>query len=412
MTTKSRTVCVVPLIFWICALTTLLYRALVPGYILGWDLTVYKKAMVSLKAGHDPYLDCVISRRYFFDHLVLHPQSVPPYCYVYPPLTLPALRWIGRFPQHLDGTIYWVLYIAGAALALYVCMQFVEKHERKTFVLLAPAVVFFPGLLQLDNIYSGNIAYLAYGAIFAAALVGWRRGHWKWFFLAVLVASFCKATFLTLLAIPVLSARRQWWPAAATGAAGMAIVFMQPYVWTEQFQTYLQSLNSQIMSYGGDFGFHPAGLLSGRLFQVIPYHVTFIALYLFCTCVFGAIMLYLRKRFFSGCFPWTRWIPVMLVGVALLNPRIMEYDMPPITVPMALILWRFFRRLTGSEKRTVVAASVLFLVVNICAQFQWKSTECLLLVGTFAVGSWDLFTYSSGWKREVAQACEYSDVPG
>ena len=47
----------IPRIFWSCAVLAIVIWALVPGYDAGWDLRVYKAAILSLRAGHDPYED-------------------------------------------------------------------------------------------------------------------------------------------------------------------------------------------------------------------------------------------------------------------------------------------------------------------------------------------------------------------
>ena len=36
------------------------------------------------------------------------------------------------------------------------------------------------------------------------------------------------------------------------------------------------------------------------------------------------------------------WVPVMSIGVVLLYPRIMEYDVAPVTLFLAIVVWRTF----------------------------------------------------------------------
>ncbi len=68
-----------------------------------------------------------------------------------------------------------------------------EPEERPIFALLAPAAIYFPGLIETKVIFSGNLVYILYGLVFATAWLGWRRGAWSWFYLATLSASCFKA---------------------------------------------------------------------------------------------------------------------------------------------------------------------------------------------------------------------------
>ena len=90
-----------------------------------------------------------------------------------------------------------------------------------------------------------------------------------------------------------------------------------------------------------------------------------------------------------------RWAAVtayLLAGVILLNPRIMEYDVAPITLPLALIAWRFFARFTTTPK-TLLCLAILLAAANGIAAFGWyirKLVDGPLLVLIFAVGCWML----------------------
>jgi hypothetical protein len=384
---------VVSIVFWIFAFVTAIVWVFSSSSSVvdpGWDLHVYEKAILSLRAGHDPYADGIAIQRIFHSTLAFHPQDPHPFTYVYSPITLPLLRWIGTFSPWLSGGIYWLVYAVSLPAAIWVGMQAVEAKEWRIFVLLAPAAVFFPGLLENDVLFSGNIAYVIYGLIFVTAVVGWRRGQWGWFYAAVLAASCCKAPMLSLLAIPVLSARRQWLPACLTGACGVALFAMQPLLWPSQFHNYLTAVELQF-SFNRDFSCSPAGLLAGALYNVIPYPVTNTVFYFFYGIPVFGILLYLSRRFLAGYFSLKQWMPVLLVGVVLLNPRIMEYDVAAITVPMALIAWRLFAR-GNTLARTIFEMSLVLLVLQNRSAIDWRTSECLLLVGLFAAGSWNLFT--------------------
>jgi hypothetical protein len=228
------------------------------------------------------------------------------------------------------------------------------------------------------------------------AVIGWRRGNWMWFYLAVVAASCVKAPLLSLLAIPVLSARRQWIPAGLSAAAGLALFGVQPMLWPSLFRHYLQAVELQF-SYNRDFGCSPAGLFSGLLFdRGIPYSPASYVFYLYYTIPLCAMLFYLSRQFLGGRFNLRQWIPVLLVGVILLNPRILEYDEIVLAIPLTLIAWRFASPYLRT-KPAIAAVAAVFLIAN-CIAYQswniWKLTEGPLLVLFFLLGCWDLLRNS------------------
>jgi len=391
--TKSQTVVT---IFWILAFTA------IPFWIAadppGWDLHVYANAIRSLHAGHDPYADGVAVQRIFHRDLALHPHAMPPMTYVYSPLTLPLLRIIGAVPLWFSGACFWLAYLAGVLAQTWSGTQMSQRaksselSERSVFLYFAPAAAFFPGIIQHDVVLSGNIAYIFYGLILATAVLGWRRNQWHWFYLATLIASCCKAPLLSLLVIPILSARKQWLPASITGAAGLALFSIQPLLWPSAFHNYLQAVELQF-SFNSDFGLSPAGLLGNVLFKAdIPYSFGTTTFYLLYALPIFGLLLYLSRRFFDGDFTIEQWGPIVVLGSILLNPRIKEYDVAPLTLPMALIIWRFFASLT-TRTRAILYSAALVALVNFVTAIDinnWKITEGPLMVATFIAGTWTL----------------------
>ncbi|MFY9853762.1 MAG: hypothetical protein WAK26_07790 [Terracidiphilus sp.] len=379
------------------------WNAVDPGN--GWDAKVILNAIHSLQAGHDPYADGIAIATAFHDQLTLHPQDSPPYFYVYSPLTLPLLRLVGSLPPMVYISGYWLIYAAGVLAQIWAGLQFVEIKERRFFVFLAPAAAFFPGLLQHDALMSGNLAFILYGLVFLAALLGWRRGRWHWFYLAVLAASCFKIPYLSLLAIPVLSARRQWIPAGIIGATGISLFTVQLWVWPSYFHNYLRALEL-IFSCDHGFGVGPAGLISSSLLNAgLPYAAGTIFYVFFVLLSFG-LLIFLSRQFLAGEFSREQWIPVMVTGVILLGPRIQEYDVAPLTLFMALIGWRVAFSY-GNAIRAIIFCSLFFVVINAAviyinsidiADYYWNHMEGFLLVGIFAAGSWDLLRQTS-WSR-------------
>lgn len=357
--------------------------------IPGWDVGVYTAAIHSLHAGHDPYADAMAIQRAYHDHGG-DPNGSLPYSYVYSPITLPLLRLIGSVPFWLSGSAYWVVYALGVLGQMWFAMQFTTGRERRIFLYLVPAAAFFPGLLQNGTVLSGNIAYIVYAAVLLAALMGWRRGTWGWFYVAVLAASCVKPPLLSLVLIPALSARRQWFATGFTAAAGVALFAVQPRIWPSLFANFLKAVDLQFL-YNKDFGCSPAGMFSDALFRMgLPYSPSGLIFYLCYAIPLFALLVYLSNRYLRGSITLNQWIPVLLVGVILLNPRIMEYDVAPITLPLALIAWRFFARFTTTA-RTIVYMGILFTITNGLAAFGWevrKLVDAPLLVLVFGAGCW------------------------
>ena len=385
---------VIAAIFWILAFAS------IPGWISidqpGWDVTVYLNAIHSVQAGHDPYADAMAVQDTFHRDLASHTNAATPFSYVYSPITLPLLRPIGALPVWLSGTVYWFLYAVCALCLVWAGMQAVEETERRAFLLLAPAALFFPGLLQHDVILSGNVAIILYALVLLGAVFGWRQGQWHWCYLAILLASCYKAPLLILAAIPALSARRQWLPAGITVATGFALFAMQPLVWPSLFHHFLQAVNLQF-SYNHDFGCSPTGLLSKFLFgRGISYTVAGTVIYLLYAVPVFAVLFHLSRRFLDGRFSLRQWIPVLLLGVFLLNPRLIEYDIVPLMLPMALIGWRFLARYYPPKRAILYLVSIVAVGNVFAAQNfgHWKQVEGIFLIVFFAAGCWSLLQQS------------------
>jgi hypothetical protein len=128
--------------------------------------------------------------------------------------------------------------------------------------------------------------------------------------------------------------------------------------------------------------------------------------------VLGGILLFVARRVREGRLGREEWIPVALVGTILLNPRVKEYDVAALTIPMLLIAWRMLRfgvnlslgRRQGAagqvggrwqnlpDPALCLAASGWFLAFNmIGSQVEWKPTELGLLLGVFALGVGSLY---------------------
>jgi len=395
-------------LFWIAGVIALAAMAYTGA--VGWDARGYWKAVQSVHHNSDPYAEDIVALQEFHQRLATHPAEPRPFVYVYSPLTLPLLRVLAMFPGSLVALLYGVAVAVGAAIQLWAGFQMADERERRWLALVLPAVVFFPGLVTDDVILSGNVAYLLYGGILLGATAGWKRGQWTWYYIAVLIASVFKTPFLAFLALPVLIDARQWIRSGMTAVAGVLIFLAQARVWPGLFREYLKSL-LLVFDWLHDFGFGPASILGLYLWRrgrptATPTTVVFVV----CAGVIGIVLLLLARRVRQGNLPPEAWVPVALVGTALLNPRVMKYDLAAITVPMLLIGGRVLPLIWGaadlssgnlskvkdrsSERRLILmGAALLFLVPNIITVVgpSWFPAEFLVSAAIFVMGVWSLF---------------------
>lgn len=398
-------------VFWCVALITVACMALAGPW--SWDTDVYWKAAQTLKHGEDPYAIGIAAQQAFHDG-AHGPNEHAPFTYVYSPMTLPILRLIGVFPGWLLGPVYGLAFFGGFLLQLWAGYQTATERERHWLIFLLPLIVFFPGLLADDVILSGNLVYILYGLVLAAACCGVKTGKWLWFYIAVLAASCFKAPLLTLLAFPILVAEYQWVPACLTGAAGLSLFGVQALIWPKLFQEYMLAVRLQF-DWNHDFGFAPAGILAKVLWNLKkPFNPASTILYLVFACVLGIVLLLLSNKVKRGELSREQWLPLALVGTILLNPRIKEYDIAAITVPMVLIGWRFLRSaftLFQSEKflslqndysannrpnpAMAISATGWFVALNVIGGLlNWRQTELAILIGFLALGIWSLYRES------------------
>jgi hypothetical protein len=386
-------------LFWVAAAIALAAMAHVGS--VGWDAQGYWQAAQQVHRGADPYAEDLAALRTFHERLASNPAEPRPFVYVYSPATLPLLRLLAMIPAWWVGLLYAAAVATGAAIQLWAGFQMADQGERRWLALVLPAVVFFPGLVTDDVILSGNVAYLLYGGILLGATAGWKRGRWSWFYVAVLIASVFKTPFLAFLAFPVLVDMRQWIRSGLTAGAGTVILAVQALIWPGLFREYLSSL-LLVFDYLHDFGFGPASVLGMYLWRRgLPTATPTTIVFLMCAVVIGIVLLVLARRVRTWNLSAEIWVPVALVGTALLNPRVMKYDLAAITVPMLLMGGRTLRSLWGSSENSSVAGNnrfrrplilvgaTLFLATpNVITSVgpSWFPAEFLVLLAIFVMG--------------------------
>jgi hypothetical protein len=171
---------------------------------------------------------------------------------------------------------------------------------------------------------------------------------------------------------------------------------IQPLVWPSLFHHFLQVVNRLQFSYN-DYGCSPVGLLCRFLFgRGISYIVAGTVFYLLYAVAVFAMLFHLSHRFLEGRFSLLQWIPVLLLGVFLLNPRLIEYDIVPLMLPMALIGWRFLAHYYPPTRAFLYLVSIVAVGNVFAAQNfgHWKQVEGIFLIVFFIAGCWSLLHQS------------------
>jgi len=378
----------------------------------GWDTAVYGKAMSYLAKGQNPYTEGVAIQKVYHENYKPGTRFAPPFTYVYSPETLPILKMLMPLPGSVLAAGYALLFFIGMGLQFWAFSQMAESSERLWLHVFLPLSIIFPGLLNADTILSGNIAYIFYGAALAAAVAGWQRNRWTLFYVVVLIASVFKAPLLSLLALPVLLGSGQWIPALATGGVGVGLFSMQSILWPELTASYLQAVKLQF-DWNLDFGLSPAGMLGFFLMKSHIYYSPYTTLFYLAYAVpLGCALVWLARYYRNHPELKLQWVSVAIIGTLFLNPRIKEYDMAAITIPMLLVFWRSLRQVITTLRKQgklkpepagkpayipdwplAIAAAALFSAANLCAGLvddAWKPLAMLLTVSSLAVGFWSI----------------------
>lgn len=404
-TAQSRIV----FVFWVAALIAVPVWASLASP--GWDAATLLKVGHAVRLGQDPYLNDIDTLTKFekATGTRYHPPASVPLTFVYPPITLPLLSFIARFPDWCCTIGFCVLYFAAVMAQLRFGSLAIAQDEQKSLGYFVPVAAFFPGLLASDCLIGGNVAFLLYGVTLGAAIAGFKGKGWRWFYVAVVFAACFKPPLLLLTLIPLLSARKQWISALATIVAGVSIFAVQPYLFPSLFKNYLISFQL-VFGMNRDFGVSPAGMFAGLLFDrgrafTTPSYLLYLA---YAIPLLG-ILVQLSRRYLRGAISLEQWLPVLATGVILMNPRVMEYDVEPLAILMAILLWRFVSALAGPA-RTAFIVVPLFLMMNVFAAqdwLLWKNIESILVVVVFTGGCWSLMQESdrfvleseAGWYR-------------
>lgn len=352
---------------WIAAGITLVLVAVLSDRAgFARDAKIYRRAVEASHAGLSPYVASLALQQ----HAQQSGIEEDTWAFVYPPVTLPFVHLVGLMPAWLYETLYWLAYASGALVQLWALFQTIlGPAERRVARYLLPACLLFPAFIySTESIFGGNVVYILYGAVLWGAVAGWRKGNWKWFYLAVILASCVKPQMLALLLVPVFSGAGQWPAAIVTGIGTLCIVGAQVLIWPARYKEWRHTVDVQLLYYDREFGHGPVGLLGRVLWRRgLPYAVPCAIFYLCFASLILTALIYLERLYRQGRLTLTDLLPVLLIGVILLNPRLLGNDIYVLTIPVAAIVWRSLMDLTRSWKAATFWVLAFMLVANLVA---------------------------------------------
>jgi hypothetical protein len=342
---------------WLTALWFAALASVVGMFIFlpnSFDLRAYSEAMHYLRIGVDPY--AAILARQKAEVVLGHDKREAAlghdkgeaafghrvFGYLYPPISIEFLKALNMVPAWLRGAIFWMFYAVGFGLQLWAGSRFALAAERRTLRFVFPLVMFFPAFVPSDTLLSGNIAIPIYGAVLAAAVRGWRKQRWEVFFAVVVAAvSLLKPPMLVWLVVPLLLDWAQVVPAVAAAVCGVGLFAVQKLLWAQRFAEFMSSIRYTLPL---EINYSIVAMF-GRFLEFIghPSDRAAVAFYIAVSLGIFGILMYFAREFRRKNVAGQNFAAVVLVSTALFAPRLKEYDLLPLTIPMALIVLRGMR---------------------------------------------------------------------
>ena len=308
------------------------------------------------------------------------------FVYLYPPISIEFLKVLDMVPAWLRAAIFWMVYAVGFGLQLWAGSRVALETERRMLRFVFPLVMFFPAFVPSDTLLSGNIAIPMYGAVLAAAARGWHRQRWGVFFGVVLASSLLKPPILVWLVVPLLLGAAQVVPCGRGGAlrrgavrcseVPMAPAFRRVYV----LDPLHPSLGDQLQPHGDVWevpGIHRA-----------PFRPRSDGVLRCCFSDSVRNAAYFARELRRKNVAGQNFAAVVLVSTALFALRLKEYDLLPLTIPMALIVLRGVRN-PGTWIMLILGAVAVGVAL---VTTQLTAVDTISVVTVFLVGVYGFST--------------------
>lgn len=352
-----------------------------------FDLRVSSEAMHSLRVGVDPYAASLARQK--AEAALGHRKGEAAlghhvFVYLYPPISIEFLKVLNRVPALLRGVIFWMFYALGFGLQLWAGSRFALAVERRMLRFVFPLVMFFPAFVPSDTLLSGNIAIPMYGAVLAAAVRGWREGRWGVFFAVVVAASLLKPPILVWLVVPLLLGWAQVAPTVAAALCGVVLFAVQKFLWAQRFAEFMSSIRYTLPL---EINYSTVAMF-GKFLEFIgrPSDRAAVAFYLAVSLAMFGMLLYFAREFRRKNVAGQNFAAVVLVSTALFALRLKEYDLLPLTIPMALIVLRGVRNPVARILLILGAVAVgVALITDRLTAVDTISVTTVFLVGVYGL---------------------------
>jgi hypothetical protein len=395
---------------WLAALWCATLVSVVGMFIFlpenSFDLRVTSEAMHYLRMGVDPY--AVSLERQKAEAALGHSKGEAAlghhvFVYLYPPISIEILKVLNRVPAWLRAAIFWIAYAAGFGLQLWGASRFALPAERHMLRFVFPLVIFFPAFVPSDTLLSGNIAIPMYGAVLAAAARGWHKQRWGAFHGVVLACSFFKPPILIWLVIPLLLGSEQVVPAVAAALGGVGLFAVQKFLWAQRFTEFMSSIRYTLPL---EINYSLVAMF-GKFLEFIghPSERAAVGFYIAVSLAVFGVLVYFGRAFRRNNVAWQNFAAVLFVSTALFALRLKEYDLLPLTIPMALIVLRGLR---NPGARIVLILGVAAVGVALVMD-RITAVDTISVTTAFLAGVYELSTEAQS--SRTSRASEQSAIP-
>lgn len=320
-----------------------------------WDARIYADAIIRFVHGGSPY--------------DAHNQ-LP---FIYPPLFLIVGSWLSRL---LTPAIGWKLFILAnffsvTVIPFVLARFYVKQRGIECFILY----LLTPMALTEEIFFGGNVASLCYCAALLAGARGLSRGRWILFYATVGLAATVKITFLALLLLPLMVQAGQAIASTITAATTCITYLAQQIFLPDLYQSFEGALSHQTFG-ARNYGIAPFGVTANLLHRfhengfIIPggTQVLFAGM---VVLALGGI----RNRIDTKD---PRWLALVVIAIALINPLMFDYDITTAVIPSYFLLFSNLDRRGTWVLLTICCAG--FFIGHGAIGFLF------LLVSAFAVG--------------------------
>lgn len=309
-----------------------------------WDARVFADAGEHVANGRNPYLQ---------------PGQEIPYLSL-PFISAPIVaRTLGAlynvFGPHLNA----MLQLAHIAAIVFAPLMLSRLFLGKSWSDAAFGYgLFFTGIgaFGVTTFIAGNFGAVLYLAIFAALAHAMTKKNWLWYHLALIVAVQVKFPYALLWIVPVLVNGWSWREARNSVLACLAAALLLAVTSALDpvfLRSWLTALSHQV-NVTGDFGFSFFGITSDLLgpdYGAVPYMVHI--------AICAPLLVFLLLDPTKGPMK-----AAALVAFAILaNPRMKEYDIAFVAIPVSALLLHAFARYAPAPYRASIAVAAVVAVM-------------------------------------------------